>query len=324
MKHFLKFFLCIMAVFIFSQAAYGANENSKAAKVITEETSLNVRKTASTSSSVVKKLKKGSWVTVLAKSGSFYKVEYSQGKTGYCHSDFLKQRATSKALFVKTGGSRLNIRKGAGTSYDIKGKLENGECVVYLSQSGKWTKVLYHGTKMGYVLSDYLSEKKPETAFKKISLNVPSYKQTDSRWKNIKIGTSGDTIGSSGCTTTALAMTESFRLGKTITPKDMAASLTYAPAGWLYWPENYKTVLVSSSDYLSLIYEKLISGKPVILGSKNSNGSQHWVTITGHKTEASSLSAKNFTINDPGSSTRTNLSQFIEHYPKLYKLAYYN
>lgn len=151
---------------------------------------------------------------------------------------------------------------------------------------------------------------------------MPSFKQTDSRWSDIKIGTQGDTVKSSGCTTTALSMTESFHLGKTVTPADMVKKLSYSASGMLYWPSEYNTELVASSDYLKKIYTQLSKGKPVILGMKKTGGSQHWVVITGHTKSTSSLSAGNFTINDPGSSTRTLLSEFVSAYPVAYKIAY--
>src|SRR5699024_9897933 len=115
-------------------------------------------------------------------------------------------------------------------------------------------------------------------------------------------------------------MTESFRTGTTITPAGMVSKLTYAPAGWLYWPSNYVTT-TDGTNYLQTIYNLLKSGKPAILGAKKSSGAQHWVVVTGFVGGA--LSAANFTINDPGSNTRTTLSAFLNAYPNFYKLAYY-
>jgi len=61
----------------------------------------------------------------------------------------------------------------------------------------------------------------------------------------------------------------------------------------------------------------------VLLGCKNSYGSQHWVVVTGY-TGGSTLTASGFTINDPGTSSRTTLSQFLSVYPSFYKILYYN
>ncbi len=312
--------LCISSSFL----AFGisaADASSKAGKVATESTALNLRKSASTASTVVKQMKKGKYLTLLKKEGSWWKVEYAKGKTAYAHADYI-DTVSSKVMYVATKSGNLNVRSSASATAEIKTTLAKGTVVLKLSEKNSFTKILYNGSKTGYVSSAYLSELKSESTYKKITLSVPSFKQTDSRWANIKIGTQGDTIKSSGCTTTALSMTESFHSGKTLTPADMVKRLTYSSSGMLYWPTEYNTELVSSSDYLSKIYSQLNKGKPVILGMKKSGGTQHWVVVTGHTKSTSSLSSANFTINDPGSNTRTLLSEFVSAYPVAYKIAY--
>lgn len=323
-KHFraLLFVLTLIitsSLFVFGASA--ADASSKAGKVATESTALNLRKSASTSSTVVTQMKKGKYLTLLKKEGSFWRVEYAKGKTAYAHADYI-DTVSSKVMSVSTQSGNLNVRSSASTTSEIKTTLPKGTVVLRLSEKNSFTKILYNGSSTGYVSSAYLSELTSSGTYKKISLSVPSFKQTDSRWANIKIGTQGDTIKSSGCTTTALSMTESFHLGKTVTPADMVKKLTYSASGMLYWPSDYATELVSSSNYLSKIYAQLSKGKPVILGMKKSGGTQHWVVITGHSKSTASLSASNFTINDPGSNTRTLLSEFVSAYPVAYKIAY--
>lgn len=320
MKRIFTMLICICAFFALSVSAHAASSTSRAGKVSTNSTNLNVRSSAGTSSSVKTTLKKGSWVTLISKSGNFWKVEYANGKYGYCHEDYISAKASGNARYVSVTSGVLNVRSSAGTQYDIKATLKNGKCVVVLSTSDSWSRILYNGNQTGYVSNKYLS-KTENTVYKSISLSVPYYKQTDSRWKNIAIGTSGDTIGTSGCTTTCLAMTESYRTGTALTPDKMAKKLTYAPAGWLYWPSNYNTALISSDDMLSTIYTRLKKSTPVIVGAKKQNGSQHWVVVTGYNASSSALSAENFTILDPGSSTRTTLAQFLSVYPIPYKVA---
>ncbi len=314
------FILCVFSTF-YAPESFAADASSKAGKVATQSTALNLRKSASASSAVVKQIKKGKYLTLLKKDGSWWKVEYAKGKTAYAHAGYI-DIVSSEVMYVSTSSGNLNVRASASTTAEIKTTLARGTVVIKLSEKNSFTRILYNGTSTGYVSSAYLSDKKPAAAYKKISMTVPSYKQTDSRWANIKIGTQGDTIKSSGCTTTALAMTESYHLGKTLTPADMVRRLSYSSSGMLYWPAEYGTELISSSDYLSKIYNLLKKGKPVVLGMKKSNGTQHWVVVTGHKKDTSSLSAGNFTINDPGSNTRTLLSEFVSVYPITYKIAY--
>ena len=313
-------FIITLSVFIMPVKSYGATLTSQAGIVSISSGRLNVRKTASTGSAILTSLAKDSYITLISQSGNWYYVEYADGKYGYCHKDYIKLDS-GKTATVKTNSTSLNVRSGAGTSYAVKDSIPKGEIVIVLSTSNGWSKVLYNGTKTGYVSSQYLSTSTTSTNYLKIALKVPSYKQTDSRWANVKIGSSGKTIAQIGCATTAIAMMESYRTGTTIYPDAMSKKLSYSSSGNVYWPSNYKSV-TSSSGYLTKIYEKLKEGKPVMFGAKKSSGTQHWVVITGYN-GGSTLTASGFTINDPGSSKRTNLQHLLNEYPTFYKYFYY-
>jgi uncharacterized protein YgiM (DUF1202 family) len=196
--------------------------------------------------------------------------------------------------------------------------------VPVISTSNGWSKILYNGTKTGYVSSAYLVNNSTSntTTYKAISLSgVPNFKQTDSRWANVIIGNSGQSIAKIGCATTAIAMLESKRTNTTIYPHNMMKKLSYTSGGAVYWPSNY-TQITSQSGYLAKIYNLLQEGKPVIVGAKKSNGGQHYVVVTGVKA-TNTLSTSSFYINDPGSSTRTTLNQFFSAYPNFYKMLHY-
>lgn len=291
-----------------------APQTTRVGVVTTLDYNLNVRAEAGTNSRVKASLPKGSYITLISRSGSWWRVEYGKGQYGYCHADYIKE-ASGKAATVNTQSDPLNVRGGSGTSYARIGSLTKGETVLVLSAAGGWSRILYHGTKTGYVSSQYL--KTFDTA---ISLNVPSFKQTDSRWANVQIGTSGKTIAKIGCATTAIAMMESYRTGTTLHPDTMSKKLKYTSSGSVYWPTYYNTV-TNSANYLSALQSLLEQGKPVLFGAKNSYGGQHWVVITGFT--GGSLSASNFLINDPGSNSRTTLQQFLNAYPTFYKYFYY-
>lgn len=307
--------LVAAGLFLVPVRAQAANLDSQAGIVSTSGSRLNVRSSASTGASVVTSLAKGSYVTLVSKSGSWWQVEYAKGKYGYCHADYITS-ASGSAATVMTQSSNLNVRGGAGTSYAKTGSLSKGETVIVLSTSNGWSRILYHGVKTGYVSSQYLS-----SSYGAASLAVPNFKQTDSRWASVQIGTSGKTFAQIGCATTAIAMLESYRTGTTIYPDAMAKQLTYTASGSVYWPSNFVTV-TSSANYLSGIYSQLKQGKPVLFGAKNAYGTQHWVVITGF-TGGTSLTASAFTIQDPGSNSRTNLQQFLNQYPTFYKYFYY-
>lgn len=323
MKRLVSFILTlfiVLLILVIPINSYGATITSQAGVVSVSTGRLNVRKTASTNSSILTSLSKGSFVTLISTSGNWYYVEYDDGKYGYCHKSYIKPDS-GKTATVNTNSTSLNVRSGAGTGYTVKDTIPKGDIVIILSTSGSWSKILYDGVKTGYVNSQYLSTSTSSTTYSKISLNVPDFKQTDSRWANVIIGTSGKTIGKIGCATTGIAMMESYRTGTTIYPDTMSKRLNYTSSGSVYWPSDYN-VVTSSNGYLSKIYQKLKEGKPVLFGAKNSSGTQHWVVITGFS-GGNSLTASRFTINDPGTKYRTNLQEFLNEYPTFYKYFYY-
>lgn len=311
------FFMAVIAACLFCLVpeAGAASQDSKVGAVTTSSGNLNVRSQPSSGASVVASLGKGSYVTLLSRSGSWWKVEYAKGKTGYCHGDYITVVQGSPVTVATQSGS-LNVRSGPGNSYEKAASLSKGETVLQLSSSNGWSRVLYHGTKTGYVSTQYLSG-----GYSAVSLNVPCFRQMDGRWSDTLIGSSGKTFAQIGCATTAVAMMESFRTGTVIYPDAMAKQLTYTPSGNLYWPSHYRSV-TDGSGYLSAVYELLRQGKPVLLGARNASGGQHWVVVTGYQ-GGSGLSASGFTIHDPGTASRTNLQQLLNVYPNFYKFFHY-
>ena len=184
-----------------------ASADAKAGIVRTSGSKLNVRSGPSTANATVAKLGNGSYITLISKSGSWWKVEYAKGQYGYCHADYLST-VSGNAATVATKSGALNVRSGAGITYSRTGSLNKGEIVIVLSTNNGWSRILYHGTKTGYVSSGYLSGNAVSVTYPAISLAVPSFKQTDSRWANVIIGQSGKTMAKIGCATTAIAMME--------------------------------------------------------------------------------------------------------------------
>ncbi len=329
MKRILTFLLAAVLAFgALALPTRAANADSKAG-VVKANGGLNVRLEPTTGSKVLTTLRNGSYITLMSKSGNWWRVEYSGGSYGYCHGDYITSVSGTTAT-VNTDPSGLNVRSGPGTSYSRIGGLSRGTMVITLSQSNGWARILYNGIKTGYVSAQYLKngafqpstppQQSTPSGNQAVNLTVPSFKQYDSRWASVTLGTSGKTMEKIGCATTAIAMMESYRTGTTIYPDAMSKKLNYTPTGSVYWP-TYYTTITTSGDYLNKIYSQLKQGKPVLFGAKNSYGTQHWVVITGFT--GGNLATGSFTINDPGTTSRTNLQQFLSAYPTFYKYFYY-
>ncbi|WP_133174967.1 SH3 domain-containing protein, partial [Heyndrickxia sporothermodurans] len=155
------------------------------------DSTLNMRSKASTSGSIVAKLKKGTKVTVQSESNGWSKITAS-GKTGYVSSKYLtdkntqskptknppKQTTPTKTVtkYVEVdAGSTLNMRNKASTSGSIVAKLKKGIEVTVLSESNGWSKITVNG-KTGYVSSQYLvTSKQTETTTPKTKyVNIAS------------------------------------------------------------------------------------------------------------------------------------------------------
>ena len=288
--------------------------SSQVGKITTSGSNLNVRQSASTSSKIITKLKNNTLITIISTHSNFYKIEYKDDQYGYVHKNYVNKVNSS---IKKVSASTLNVRSGASTKYKVIDKLTRNELVATLSLSNNFYKVLYDGSSVGYVHKSYL---KDVTTYSSVNLNVVSYKQTDSRWSNKKIGSSSYTIGKAGCLITSMSMSESYRRGVTVTPTYIVNNFSFTSSGNMYWPSNYTTS--TSSNYLTTIYNNLKNNKPTIIGAKKKDGSMHFVIVKGFEA-SNSLSKSNFIINDPGSNTRTKLSEFMAIYPNFYKIAYY-
>lgn len=289
--------------------------NSKAGIVRTASGNLNVRSSATSGATVVSSLAKGSYVTLISKTGNWWKVEYAAGKYGYCHVDYI-QATDGIPSRVNTTSGNLNVRSGPGTEYTKIGSINKGETVIVLASSGGWNRILYQGTKTGYVSASYL-----QSGYPAVSLWVRDMKQMDARWANTIVANSGKPLSQIGCATTAIAMLEAHRTGITVYPDEIMTKLKYTPSGSVYWPEHYTTV-TNNESYLTALYKLLQQGKPILFGATNQYGGQHWVVITGF-TGGTSLNSNGFTIRDPGSYQRTTLDQFLKEYPNFYKYFYY-
>ena len=143
-----------------SQTSYKATVNTD---------SLNMRKGAGTSYSVITKLSKGTVVDVLeSASNGWKKVKTSNGTTGWVSGSYLTtgvveypstDNSTSQTSYKATvTADSLNVRKGAGTSYSVITKLSKGTVVDVLeSASNGWKKIKTSNGTIGWVSGSYLA-----------------------------------------------------------------------------------------------------------------------------------------------------------------------
>ncbi len=119
---------------------------------------LNLREDATTQSDVIGKYGWGTEVLVKGVSGDWSYVEVG-GQSGYMYSKYLgEQGETNVGAYVKTNTRGLNLR--TSPNGDIITSYPRGTKVTILATDGAWSKVSVDG-KTGYMLSQWLSSKKP-------------------------------------------------------------------------------------------------------------------------------------------------------------------
>ncbi len=208
----------------------------------------------------------------------------------------------------------LNVRAAPSAAAGVIDRLPNGHTVTLYHKSGDWWYAEYAAGAYGYVSASYIHT---SGAARAITLAVPSYKQTDRAYASLRLPGSRERISTHGCAVTSLAMTESYRTGKTVTPRTVLSEQRFTSTGAIYWPSRYTRGTCS----LAGIYAQLEKGKPVIVHVKKKNGSAHFAVVNGFA--GGTLAAENFILLDPGSSSRTTLADLYAVYPVAVKTLYY-
>ena len=135
--------------------------------VVKCSSTLNVRKTASTSGTKLGTLKNGAAITVLSVSNGWACIKYGTG-TAYVNVSYITYTdspttvptatAAPTAVTVRVATvncSQLNMRASASTSAAKLATLKRGASVNVISESNGWARILYNG-KEGYVSAQYL------------------------------------------------------------------------------------------------------------------------------------------------------------------------
>lgn len=156
--------------------------------------SLNVRSTASNSSTILTRLSKNAHVTLLWKTGNWWRVEYAFAEYGYVSANYIDYVYGTYAAMISANNGNLNVRKGPGLGYGIQTTIPHGRTVLVLSQSGGWSKIVYNGSSTGYVSTKYLASLMawPVPASHKINQTFGTHAGLDIG--SVQHGVAGDSI----------------------------------------------------------------------------------------------------------------------------------
>ena len=149
----------LLAIFLFiGIVAPRANAagNLKTGIAFVNATSLRLRSGPGTSYTTLNYARNGEVVVLLGKTGDWYQVNYNL-QIGYMHKDYLQvtTRENAELGYGKVNGSRVNIRSGPSTGYQIIAQANLGDRAYIIGINNQWFKIIY-GDKIGYIRSDYL------------------------------------------------------------------------------------------------------------------------------------------------------------------------
>ena len=150
-------------------------------KLSSKSSVLNMRKSATTSSAIVARLRHGTTVDVYALEGSWVSVGVN-GVRGYVMKKYLVKAVTEPTVAptpaptaadrdtvyaqvkLSSPSSRLKLRKSPSTSASVLARLKNGQYVIVTAVSGNWAKVQTGSGQTGYVYKTYLKRVYPASA----------------------------------------------------------------------------------------------------------------------------------------------------------------
>src|SRR5881227_2646929 len=128
--------------------------------------------------------------------------------------------------------------------------------------------------------------------FHRVELAVPSFRQSDEKWRDDPLGgvEANGTLGGEGCAVAAAAMVFKF-YGVETDPQQLNWFLTsvdgYTEQGWIYWdraawfaPDRVRHAYEDLASY-QLIDSNLAHGNPVIVRVRLPSGITHFVVIAG-------------------------------------------
>jgi murein DD-endopeptidase MepM/ murein hydrolase activator NlpD len=150
--------IILAAVILFligiTPTAAAADTTSAAGLVTTTSGALNVRSSASTAAAVIAKLPSGDYVTLISKSGSWWRIEYAPSCYGYASADYIKY---IYGTYPVAASASVTVRSGPSVTYASTGTVPAGRTVLVLSQSDNWLRVIYNGAQSGYIPSQAIT-----------------------------------------------------------------------------------------------------------------------------------------------------------------------
>ena len=150
---------------------------------------INIRKSESTSSTIVGKFPPNKVATLLQDNGNWLKINYN-GIIGWITKDYVVlANQTPQSQVKNIAESSVNIRSGSATTYSILGSLPKGAVAYAVDQKNGWFKIIYNDL-VGWVSGNFVKytniSSSQSAAVSSGALSQSTYVQNTSTKANIK------------------------------------------------------------------------------------------------------------------------------------------
>ncbi len=165
---------------------------------------VNLRRSASTSSTRLASIPEGAVLEVLGRSGNYYQVRY-QGQTGYVVKSYVNDDPgvvitptpvppVSGYPYKTTTNDQVNLREKKSTSSDKLASIPEGAEITVQEVSGSYARVIYRGEE-GWCLKKYVNLRtvKPATAAPP-SVATPAPELSDDVYTLLQVGSRGSRV----------------------------------------------------------------------------------------------------------------------------------
>lgn len=127
-------------------------EGVKVGKVTAD--ALNIRETPDTSAKVLTQLYTDEQVNILENADGWYKISYGD-VTGWAKSDYISVGDGEPTASIS--GDEVNVRSEGNLNAEVVTKLNYGDKVTLIGQSGDWYNVKLADETKGWVFKDYIT-----------------------------------------------------------------------------------------------------------------------------------------------------------------------
>ena len=117
---------------------------------------VNLRKGPSARDPIIWELGKGFPLRVIGSQGKWYKVSDFESDTGWIYKDLVTRKPHLIVKANKDSKTRVNIRSGPGTTYEIVGKAEYGVVFETLQRQEDWVQVRHENGLTGWIQRNLL------------------------------------------------------------------------------------------------------------------------------------------------------------------------